>query len=102
MLSARMRSSWRLPELRSRRQTMLGTCMGRTNLRRLSVLSEHQVCRVIRSTLLRSHQLGAVRASELYRILQEVLIERDLEFLIAPYSAGPQVNLQPRIMIEAD
>jgi hypothetical protein len=45
--------------------------------------------------LLRSRQLGAVRASELYRILQEVLLERDLEFMIAPYSAGPQVSLQP-------
>jgi hypothetical protein len=74
---------------------MLGLCMGRTNLPKLSVLSEHQVCHVIRLTLLRSRQLGAVRASELYRILQEVLLERDLEFMIAPYSAGPQVSLQP-------
>ncbi len=32
-----------------------------------------------------------MRASELYRILQEVLIERDLPFMIAPYSAGAQV-----------
>ena len=74
---------------------MLGLCMGRTNLPKLSVLSEHQVCHIIRLTLLHSRQLGAVRASELYRILQEVLLERDLEFMIAPYSAGPQVSLQP-------
>jgi hypothetical protein len=66
------------------------------------VLLEHQVCRFIQSTLPYSRKSGAVRASELYRILQEVLIERDLEFLIAPYSAGPQVNLQPGIVIEAD
>lgn len=35
---------------------------------------------------------GAVRAQELYRILQEVLIEQDLDFMIAPYNAGPQVS----------
>ncbi|PMD58612.1 uncharacterized protein K444DRAFT_413705 [Hyaloscypha bicolor E] len=53
MLSVRMRSSWRLPELRSRRQTMLGPCMGRTNLRKLSVLSEHQL-----AYLLNEHENG--------------------------------------------
>ncbi|KAL2075288.1 hypothetical protein VTL71DRAFT_231 [Oculimacula yallundae] len=34
---------------------------------------------------------GAVRAQDLYPILQEVLAERDLEFMIAPFSACAQL-----------
>jgi hypothetical protein len=43
---------------------------------------------------------GAVRAQDLYRILQEVLIERDLDFMIAPYNAGPQVSSQYRMVCD--
>jgi hypothetical protein len=35
---------------------------------------------------------GAVRAQDLYRILQEVLDERGLEYVIAPFSACAQVR----------
>lgn len=34
---------------------------------------------------------GAIRAQDLYRILQEVLAERDLDFVIAPFSACAQI-----------
>lgn len=35
---------------------------------------------------------GAVRAQDLYRILQEVLVERGLDFIVAPFSACAQVR----------
>jgi hypothetical protein len=82
---------------------MLGTYMVTTTLRKLSPLLEHQVCHIINFKSLGSCQVGAVRASELYRILQEVLIERDLPFMIAPYSAGAQVRPETgRASIRAD
>ena len=35
---------------------------------------------------------GAVRAQDLYRILQEVLAERGMDFIVAPFSACAQVR----------
>jgi hypothetical protein len=43
----------------------------------------------------RSHIQGAIRPQDLYRILQEVLAERSLEFIIAPFSACAQVSGHP-------
>jgi hypothetical protein len=37
-------------------------------------------------------EAGAIRVQDLYRILQEVLVERGLPFQIAPFSAGAQVS----------
>jgi hypothetical protein len=60
------------------------------------MLSEHQVWSYYPFSSLCLFPAGAVRAQELYGILQEVLLERDLDFMVAPYSAGTQVNSSDR------
>lgn len=40
-------------------------------------------------------EAGAIRVQDLYRILQEVLVERGLPFQIAPFSACAQVSSFP-------
>jgi hypothetical protein len=40
---------------------------------------------------------GALQVQDLYPILQEVLSERDLDFIVAPFSACPQVHTSFRL-----